>query len=588
MKRVILIFFLLILIFQGKGQPVNLETPGCEAHFQAIADNQNPLLIHFHDQSIGNITSWYWNFSDPGPNGSSTLKNPEHLFSHPGSFFVYLTVASANGQCNNSIVVSVTVHSPGACVADYHYYQDPGNQKLFHFNETSSGPVNRWHWTFGDGTVSEQPDPNHEYLTYGNFEVCLTAYHNDSALCSDMKCDTMRINSPNQCKAQFIAELDSFGHHQRFYKFTSFSSGNPNYYEWRFGDGGASSNGPAVNYQYKNAGQYKACLTIKKKNGPTVWCSDSICHFITAPEYYNLGGHLFTGNSPINNPVATGDTGIAYLYRKSGSGFIPVDTNVFTNLGYYTFPGILPGQYLVKSYLSPGSSHYDQYFPSYFSQSMTWGQSEMLVIDDSSKFQSHINMVGVNPFVPGTCRIDGKVVIGEPGPGSITVEGAEVVLYDGLLKPLEFTESDYNGNFHFRDLPFGSYYLFVEVPGKFSRYTAIWLDDKDPVNHNVVLGIYDHDVTGTGPDAVQNNIIVTLLPNPATNGFSIRLNIPQTDVFTYRIFDLRGQIFKEMSSSCQPPVSQIQFNTNQLPAGIYFVMIENEGGWRKVEKLVKW
>ena len=44
---------------------------------------------------------------------------------------------------------------------------------------------------------------------------------------------------------------------------------------------------------------------------------------------YSLGGHLFAGEYPINNPVSTGDTGIVFLYQLNNNSIIPVDTTQF-------------------------------------------------------------------------------------------------------------------------------------------------------------------------------------------------------------------------------------------------------------------
>ena len=51
-----------------------------------------PLLVQFTDLSMGNITSWEWNFGD---GATSSLQNPEHMYAHPGQYNVSLTVANS-------------------------------------------------------------------------------------------------------------------------------------------------------------------------------------------------------------------------------------------------------------------------------------------------------------------------------------------------------------------------------------------------------------------------------------------------------------------------------------------------------------
>lgn len=72
---------------------------------------QNPLEIQF----IGNITSQYpsefeWNFGDPGSgvNNSSTLQNPVHLYSAPGTYDVLLSTVDSSGcQYSSSITILI-------------------------------------------------------------------------------------------------------------------------------------------------------------------------------------------------------------------------------------------------------------------------------------------------------------------------------------------------------------------------------------------------------------------------------------------------------------------------------------------------
>jgi PKD repeat protein len=54
-----------------------------------------PLAVHFSDLSIGNITSWNWNFGD---GSASTEKNPTHTYLSPDTFSVSLEVTGPSGS----------------------------------------------------------------------------------------------------------------------------------------------------------------------------------------------------------------------------------------------------------------------------------------------------------------------------------------------------------------------------------------------------------------------------------------------------------------------------------------------------------
>ena len=53
-----------------------------------------PLTVQFTDQSIGNVTGWTWYFGD---GGTSTQKNPSHIYAVPGLYTVKLVVTNGMG-----------------------------------------------------------------------------------------------------------------------------------------------------------------------------------------------------------------------------------------------------------------------------------------------------------------------------------------------------------------------------------------------------------------------------------------------------------------------------------------------------------
>ncbi len=52
------------------------------------------LTVQFTDLSSGSVDSWYWSF---GGGTSSSIRNPQHVFSGPGAYTVSLTVTGPNG-----------------------------------------------------------------------------------------------------------------------------------------------------------------------------------------------------------------------------------------------------------------------------------------------------------------------------------------------------------------------------------------------------------------------------------------------------------------------------------------------------------
>jgi PKD domain len=132
----------------------------------------NPELFGFTDQSFSTatITSYAWNFGDPGSGASntSTAKNPTHTFSGFGSYKVSETVKDSQGRSNTtSQTVPVSGYpSPTASFMDVEgcdvdltcslSTQNPFRVDLAdNSGQSSDGqPIVQEVWTFGDGTPS--------------------------------------------------------------------------------------------------------------------------------------------------------------------------------------------------------------------------------------------------------------------------------------------------------------------------------------------------------------------------------------------------------------------------------------------------
>ena len=65
--------------------------------------------VVFTDLSTGSPTSWSWTFGD---NGTSTVQNPSHTYSTPGTYTVSLTARNACGPSTNTKTGYITVSDP--------------------------------------------------------------------------------------------------------------------------------------------------------------------------------------------------------------------------------------------------------------------------------------------------------------------------------------------------------------------------------------------------------------------------------------------------------------------------------------------
>jgi len=65
-----------------------------------------PLSVSFTDQTTGNPTTWSWRFGD---GGTSTTRNPSHVYSTPGTYTVSLRAGNACGSDSVAKALYITV-----------------------------------------------------------------------------------------------------------------------------------------------------------------------------------------------------------------------------------------------------------------------------------------------------------------------------------------------------------------------------------------------------------------------------------------------------------------------------------------------
>jgi len=146
--------------------------PAPVADFEGdVTEGPAPLVVHFADLSSSVIDDWDWDF---GNGGSSGLQNPTYMFSSPGTYTISLTVAGPGGSDSEIKVDYITVTEP---VPEPDFTATPtyGPVPLtVNFTDMSEGTIDTWYWEFGDGSTSDQQNPEHIFTTEDYFDVSLT------------------------------------------------------------------------------------------------------------------------------------------------------------------------------------------------------------------------------------------------------------------------------------------------------------------------------------------------------------------------------------------------------------------------------
>ena len=153
-----------------------------EASFIAPDSSCAPSTIQFNNTSLGGET-FEWNFGDGG--STSTEAYPTHTYLNPGTYTVTLHAVD-NNTCNKEDDTSITITVFGPPSAEFSFTPTkPEENTPVTFVNQSIGAAS-YLWEFGDGTVSTETNPVHQYNKTGTYDVCLLA--TNAAGCVDTVC----------------------------------------------------------------------------------------------------------------------------------------------------------------------------------------------------------------------------------------------------------------------------------------------------------------------------------------------------------------------------------------------------------------
>ncbi|RMG81103.1 MAG: PKD domain-containing protein, partial [Bacteroidetes bacterium] len=148
-------------------EEITLGTPPAAQFSADQREGCAPMVVHFSDNTVGDVTFREWHFPGGMPNISNE-KQPEITYLTPGVFNVELIVGNIIGKDtilkNSYVIVEIFPE------ADFDFQSD---ELVVEFENKSVGGLN-FFWDFGDGGTSDEPNPVHEYAAPGNYEVQLT------------------------------------------------------------------------------------------------------------------------------------------------------------------------------------------------------------------------------------------------------------------------------------------------------------------------------------------------------------------------------------------------------------------------------
>jgi gliding motility-associated-like protein len=249
------IFFALFSItFLSNGQ-ANFEaddgkTSGCA-----------PFQVTFKDKSVG-ATSWSWTFGKPS-NNTSLQQSPVVTFDQAGIYTVELTING--GGSSKKLTNYITVYDKPITDFNLTYTESCPNVPVTFNNLTTDPalPIASYLWVFGDGNVSSEASPVHNYTSPGKFNVTLLAKNSQG-------CE----NTATKVQAVIVHDTKSVFSAQTFFctapaevQFTNTSvAPGAISYAWDFG-GEATSTEKNPKYTFIKTGSFKVKLAVKGDYG---------------------------------------------------------------------------------------------------------------------------------------------------------------------------------------------------------------------------------------------------------------------------------------------------------------------------------
>jgi len=99
-----------------------------------------------------------------------------------------------DGGLNRGAVYVLDICINDLCISNFSY-SNIINTTTVSFADSSDANIASWLWEFGDGDTSNLQNPEHSYIDYGSYEVCLTITTINGYTCS--QCDTISLTLSN-------------------------------------------------------------------------------------------------------------------------------------------------------------------------------------------------------------------------------------------------------------------------------------------------------------------------------------------------------------------------------------------------------
>lgn len=327
------------------------------------------------------------------------------------------------------------------------------------------------------------------------------------------------------------------------------------------------------------------CVTVTDATG----CESSACFTIEPSENFVVEGYLFLQDSSQFADIF----GTVYLYEMTAvDGPTLVDSVAFGNtpnaVSWYSFGEVPAGDYIVLASLSPESPGYDENLPTYYGDVLWWDEATVISVPYAGfNYFSIVFVEGENPggegFIGGSV-IDLGFTSGNTEERDDPLAFASILLLDENDQPLTHTHSDGEGNFEFANLSWGTYKVYLEIPGHEQQHVVVTIGPDNPEVRNIEFEVEDGTVTSS--NEVQSTERLLVYPNPVNDQLNVLIENAVERETMLIITDSYGKQQAAYRMQLNAKSQTEVLNVASLAPGIYFLSL-NQGGAVKTVRFVK-
>jgi PKD repeat protein len=556
----------------------------CSVTSNNFPDSTNYLTNYFFANASGGTApyTYTWDFGD---NSMATSANPTHTYSQSGTYNACVTITDATG-CVSTDCQTVFVFNNTPCITSISVGNSPANPLMYSFTAANLNNPNMGHfWDFGDGTIDSMSGlVTHTYAQAGTYQVCLTEI-NFTTGCVATDCQTITVSGGTSCQA-FITYNNTMGSLVVDFFGTSSTNNNPVTYTWDFGDSSTSTlQNPTHTYNTIATGPvtYNVVLTVTDANGCISIATETITVFPGSPSGQIIG---YLWKDTLNFTPADG---LVYLieYDSVNGGILTAIDTIQTQQGFFDFQNVPTGLYLIKAALLPTDADYANYLPTYFIQSLSWGNAQYIspvpfglpALIDIQLVQG--NNLGGPGFIGGLVAngagrpVTGDVTLVEDILDLEPMEGVSVLLLDANNNAVTHTVTDADGAYSFSNIAMGTYKVHVEELGKVT-FDATVVIDANNMNHDAVhFTVHSDMVTLTGVYDVANIENFQVFPNPVSDAATVQIQLNESMDATLTVTNLMGQTMVNQNMRLNAGDNTFTVEMSDLPAGLYLLSVKS-------------